>query len=96
MAIGKITFKCSVCGQEHETRVKKYNRQQATDWEAWAKENIHICPSCYRAEKDRQGCEEVEMHYGEYKKNFSNCKTKPDSYNRDTKTIIVYVPKEGV
>lgn len=33
----------------------------------------------------------VEMHYSEYKNNYSNCKTVPNSYNKKTKTIYVYV-----
>ena len=37
--------------------------------------------------------EEVEMHYGEYKENYSHCKTKKGSYDKSDKTIIVYVPK---
>ena len=32
------------------------------------------------------------MFYGDYKRNYPECKTKANSYNRETKTIIVYVP----
>ena len=41
-----------------------------------------------------EGFNAVEMFYGDYKEKFSNCKTKPGSYNRETKAIIVYIPKE--
>lgn len=34
---------------------------------------------------------EKEMHYGEYKKNYSSCATKKNSYNSATKTIVVYL-----
>lgn len=34
---------------------------------------------------------EKEMHYSEYKNNYSDCETKRGSYNKETKTIIVYV-----
>lgn len=36
-------------------------------------------------------CIEQEMKYAEYKKNFSGCQTKKDSYNKETKTIVVYI-----
>ncbi len=36
-------------------------------------------------------CIEQEMSYTEYKKSYSGCQTKKDSYNKETKTIIVYV-----
>jgi hypothetical protein len=59
-----------------------------------------LCPECYareQAQKANEGMqiEEVEMHYSEYKNNYSNCKTLPNSYNKETKTIIVLVPKEN-
>ena len=57
-------------------------------------EECGICPECKEAEKAAD-CEEVEMHYSEYKKNYSDCKTKANSYDKKTKTIIVYVPKKA-
>ncbi len=57
---------------------------------AWY-ENNYICDECRESEKS-SGCEEVEMSYAEYKTSYSDCKTKKDSYNKTTKTIIVYVP----
>ncbi|MGN0488028.1 MAG: hypothetical protein ACI4HO_02065 [Ruminococcus sp.] len=56
----------------------------------WLEEN-GICPDC-KAKENAQDCEEIEMLYGEYKKNYSDCKTKPNSYNAKTKTIVVFVP----
>lgn len=61
----------------------------------WEKRGI--CPNCERERMKNENtidCDEVEMFYGEYKKNYPNCKTKPGSYNGTTKTIIVYVPKK--
>ena len=54
-------------------------------------ENNYICDECRDAENAKD-CEEVEMSYSEYKTNYSDCNTKKDSYNKKTKTIIVYVP----
>lgn len=34
------------------------------------------------------------MHYGEYKRNYSDCKTVPNSYDPETKSVRVFVPYE--
>lgn len=51
-----------------------------------------VCGTCYKAEQTKN-CEAVEMKYGEYKNNYSSCKT--GEYNKATKTIIVYIPCEA-
>ena len=48
-----------------------------------------MCLNCYISSHH---VKEVEMDYSTYKIEFSECRTKPDSYTPDTKTIIVYVP----
>ena len=56
-----------------------------------------ICPHCYKEAleaKKAEGCDEVEMKYSEYKNNYADCDTKSDSYDKKSKTIIVYVPKK--
>lgn len=61
-------------------------------------EESGVCPDCKRAEKNAEraiNCKEVEMHYSEYKNNYSACETKAGSYNSKTKTIIVFVPIKG-
>ena len=61
-------------------------------------ERSGICSECYREQRNIENsvnCEEVEMFYGDYKKNYPNCKTKSGSYNGSTKTIIVYIPMEA-
>lgn len=58
-------------------------------------EQHHVCPDCYLAQQTA-GCEEVEMHYSEYKNNYADCKTKANSYDKRAKTIIVYVPREDI
>lgn len=66
--------------KERENKIKWY---EATD-----------CTSCY-SKAANSNCEEIEMTYSEYKNNYADCKTKPNSYNKSTKTIIVYVPKKA-
>lgn len=79
------------CGHTHTVELfgKTSDRERKIKW----LEENGICPEC-KAKEAAQGCEEIEMHYGEYKKNYSECETKPNSYNAETKTIIVYVPIE--
>ena len=61
---------------------------------AWMEENF-LCPDCYEEmqKKMLKECEPVRMRYYDYKKDYSNCKTVPGSYDRIHKTIIVYVKK---
>ena len=94
MAKYEVKFSCGhietieLCGKvsERESKIKYY-------------EEHGICSECYKAQRQAKEktytdkYDEVEMSYAAYKRNYSNCKTKADSYNAKTKTIIVYVPK---
>ena len=75
------------CG--HEETVNIYGNAKERENKIKWYESTN-CTECWKAE----GCEEVEMAYREYKENFADCKTKKDSYDKDAKTIIVYVPRE--
>lgn len=82
------------CGHEHEVELcGKYNeRERRIKWY----EESGICENCKEAAKASKlsaTCKEVEMHYSEYKNNYAECETKSGSYNKATKTIIVYVPR---
>ena len=54
---------------------------------------IEYCETqeCAACKAKREGLEPVEMHYSEYKENYSDCKT--GEYDKKSKTIIVYVKK---
>ncbi len=43
-------------------------------------------------EEVKSGFYKIKMHYSEYKNDYSGCKTVRDSYDYDTKTIVVLVP----
>ena len=45
-------------------------------------------------EEKAKNSEEVEMKYSEYKENYADCKTKSGSYDKEEKTIVVYIPKQ--
>lgn len=81
------------CGHTHTVQLfgKYADRERKIEYF----ERCGVCPDCYREMKEMEnaiGCKEVKMHYAEYKKNYPDCKTKSGSYNREEKTIIVYVP----
>ena len=83
------------CGHTETVELfgKNADRQRKIAWF----EESGLCSKCYaekKAAEMTEGFDAVEMFYGDYKEKFSDCKTKPGSYNRETKTIIVYVPKE--
>lgn len=50
MAIARITLTCSKCGKEFEVTAKKRNRRECDSFEAWAANNIDICPDCRKKE----------------------------------------------
>lgn len=82
------------CG--HEVRVEVFGSiSQREKKVAWLAKGI--CPDCYKQLKEKEqleNCKEVRMKYSEYKNEYSECETKRESYDKENKTIIVYVPKE--
>lgn len=97
MAIAKVTCICKKCGKEFTVRVEKHNRREADAWEEWAQSHYDTCQDCYAAAKSATCAadeEIVEMHYGEYKRNYADNKTVRGSYNPETKTIKVIVKKQ--
>lgn len=48
MAIAKIEYVCSECGETATRRVEKYNSRAAREYEEWFKSQPdHLCPECY-------------------------------------------------
>ena len=87
MAKYDVTFKCG-----HTGTVELFGKSEERERKLrWYEKNA-ICPDCYENEK-ADGCKEVKMLYREYKENYADFETKVDSYDRATKTIIVYVPE---
>lgn len=92
MAKYDVTFK--QCG--HVGTVELFGAWKDRERKMEYMSENYLCPECYKKfleEQKAEGCEEVEMHYSQYKKEYADCKTKEGSYNKRTKTIIVYVPK---
>lgn len=86
------------CGHTEEHQIYGTNAHGERDRKiAWLETTL--CPECYRkeqaekaaAEASESGLTETEMKYSEYKNNYADCKTKPGSYNKESKTIIVFV-----
>ena len=51
MAKGIAHCTCKKCGKEFTREAFKYNRAEATRWEAWAVEYYDECGDCYAARK---------------------------------------------
>ena len=79
------------CG--HEEQIEVFGKTSDREYRIKCEEN-KTCRECYQAEQYK-GCNEVEMTYAEYKNNYADCKTKPGSYDKKNKTIIVYVPSSA-
>ena len=98
MAKAQVVCTCKKCGKTFVKVKDCHNRREADNWEAWAATHYDVCPDCYAEAKEAQYASThtiKEMHYGEYKRNYSNCKTVPGSYNKVTKTIKVYLNNES-
>lgn len=92
MAKYTVTFSCG-----HEATIELFGKDADRKRKIAYLEESGICPECYAAAREAEkaeGCKEVEMSYSEYKNNYAECDTKKDSYDKKTKTIIVYVPIE--
>lgn len=63
MARVKIECTCKVCGGKFEHIKFKNNREQADSYEEWAKENITICPDCFRRNKTETEINKAESKY---------------------------------
>lgn len=93
MAKASVKCLCKHCGATFISEKKCCNRRDADSWEKWAVAHFDMCPECFKkeqAEKLSKG-EVVEMKYYEYKNNYSDRPTIPDSYNATTKTVLVVV-----
>ena len=92
--MAKYTVKFS-CG--HEAMIELFGKDADRRRKIAYFEEDGLCPECYAAAKEAEkaeGCKEVEMSYRDYKDNYADYDTKKDSYNKETKTIVVYVPIE--
>jgi hypothetical protein len=78
------------CGHEEQVDLygKTSERENKIKWM-----ESKLCKACYNQGQDAD-CKEIEMSYREYKEDYNHCKTKPGSYDKKYKTIVVYVPSE--
>lgn len=91
MAKYKVKFSCG-----HEEVIELSGKNSDRERKINYFEKYGICSKCWEEQKNKEasvGCEEVEMLYKEYKTNYAECEVKKGSYNGETKTIVVYVPK---
>lgn len=51
MAMASVNITCTHCGKTFEHRKSCYNRREADQHEAWARENVTLCPECRAAQK---------------------------------------------
>lgn len=77
------------CG--HEEQIEVFGKVSDREYKIKCEEK-KTCRECYQAEQYKD-CDEVEMTYSEYKRNYADCKTKSGSYDKKNKTIIVYIPR---
>lgn len=68
MALAKITITCERCGKDFIHRRQMRNATEVEKYEAWAAENITMCPECYRKqmqeEQDAKNAEKASNALG--------------------------------
>lgn len=92
--MGKYDVKFS-CG--HEERIELFGKEIDRRRKIEYFEENGLCPNCYKEvinDETAKDCEVVEMLYKDYKNEYSTCKTAKNSYNKDTKTITVFIPND--
>ena len=89
-----VTFSCGHV-EVKELFGKVDDRKKRIEW--W--ERNCVCSECYRVQKEIEASldsDEVEILYRDYKKDYSECRTKSGSWNAEKKTVIVYVTRKVV
>lgn len=65
MAMASVKLICKACGNEFEWRKKCYSRRDADSSEAWARDNITLCPECAaKARREAEAAKQAEAVKG--------------------------------
>ena len=87
-----IEFKC---GHNEEVALFGSFKDREREIERLQECNCSACRKLAFQKKMSSEYDEVRMSYSEYKKSYSDCKTLNDSYDKKTKTIVVFVKKQA-
>lgn len=87
-----IEFKC---GHNEEVAIFGSFKDREREIERLQECNCSACRKLAFQKKMSSEYDEVRMSYSEYKKSYSKCKTLNDSYDKKTKTIVVFVKKQA-
>lgn len=102
MAKARMKIICANCGAEFRHTRDCWNAADREDYIAWAEQNITLCPSCWRRQEAKRIISEAvekgdavveRMLYKDYKNEWKECRTVPDTYDAETKTIEVCISK---
>lgn len=98
MAKARADIVCECCGKTFSVEKIVRNTDAKKIYEEWALKNITVCPACYKKQEVESAVESGDavvkrMLYKDYKNEWAMCKTVPDTYDRETKTIDVIVSK---
>ena len=85
-----IEFKC---GHNEEVALFGPFAERKREIERLSECNCSACRKLAFQKSMASEYDEVRMSYTDYKKSYSDCKTLRDSYDKKTKTIVVFVKK---
>lgn len=97
MAKYKVDFSCG-----HTETIELVGKYKERERKIAYYEECGCCSACYREKKrlemeakaKKEGLVCVEMHYGDYKRDYAEAPTVPESYNKEAKTIKVWIKKK--
>lgn len=98
MAKARVDIVCECCGKKFKIEKIVRNATERESYEEWARKNITVCLTCLKKQEIENAVERGDatierMLYKDYKNEWPTCKTVPDSYDAETKTVDVVISK---
>lgn len=103
MAVAVAVCKCKKCGEIFTVRKGGFkNRTKANKWVEWKESDYNLCEKCENEIANKEikekmkGYKIYEVHYGIYKNHFPKAQQVYGTYNKETKTIKIYLNENEV
>ena len=98
MAKARVDIVCECCGEMFTVEKIVRNTAAKESYEEWARKNITVCSTCLKKQEIENAVERGDatvehMLYKDCKNEWPTCKTVPDSYDAETKTVDVVISK---
>ena len=98
MAKARVDIVCDCCGKTFSVEKIVRNKDAKLSYEEWVRKNVTTCYTCLAKQEIEDAVESGDaiikrMLYKDYKNDWATCKTVPDTYDAEAKTIDVVISK---